>query len=107
MNWSYVPPTVYRTREAFQPERLYISDAGTARGAEDWEIRQILINGTPQLDEPKPGLRFTASRPLGLRCNVELPEIPADSLVELDVAYLGTNEDGAAFYASIVGTAVR
>jgi len=91
-------------RVAFRPERVFISGAGTSGGAADWIVNDIKIGNRSQFSQSGdvPGDMFATNAIDGF-VSFETAQTAMD--VVMVVTYIGTNEDGAAFYASIVGTA--
>lgn len=90
----------------FQIEHLEIDDAGTAGGAADWIIEDLRINGRTQFVQPGaiPGDMFSTS---ALDSFITLEACEAGSAIEIDVLYIGLNENGARFAARLEGTVVR
>ncbi len=95
---------VAKTIRAFAPERVFISMAGTDNGAADWIVNDIKIEGRSVFMQSGdiPGDMFAAS---AIESFVKWPTAPVGTDVELDVTYIGHNEDGCAFYGSMVGPA--
>jgi hypothetical protein len=91
-------------RVAFRPERVFISNAGTSGGAADWIVNDIKIGNRSQFSQSGdiPGDMFATNAIDGF-VSFETAQTAMD--VVMVVTYIGTNESGAAFYASIVGTA--
>ncbi len=91
-------------RVAFRPERVFISAAGTSGGAADWIVNDIKIGNRSQFSQSGdvPGDMFASTAIDGF-VSFETAQTAMD--VVMVVTYIGTNESGAAFYASIVGTA--
>ena len=91
-------------RVAFRPERVFISNAGTDGGAADWVVNDIKIGNRSQFSQSGdvPGDMFATNAIDGF-VSFETAQTAMD--VVLVVTYIGANEDGAPFFASIVGTA--
>jgi len=91
-------------RVAFRPERVFISNAGTSGGAADWIVNDIKIGNRSQFSQSGdiPGDMFATNAIDGF-VSFETAQTAMD--VVMVVTYIGTNESGAPFYASIVGTA--
>ena len=91
-------------RVAFRPERVFISAAGTTGGAADWIVNDIKIGNRSQFSQSGdvPGDMFATNAIDGF-VSFETAQTAMD--VVMVVTYIGTNESGVAFYASIVGTA--
>jgi hypothetical protein len=91
-------------RVAFRPERVFVSNAGTSGGAADWIVNDIKIGNRSQFSQSGdiPGDMFATNAIDGF-VSFETAQTAMD--VVMVVTYIGTNESGAAFYASIVGTA--
>lgn len=89
---------------ALLPERLYISPAGTPGGAADWSVNDIKIDGKSQFQFQQsgsiPGNMFSTDAKDGF--TTFDPALPG-SRVELFVTYIGSNEKGCPFFASLVG----
>jgi hypothetical protein len=87
---------------SFRPERVFVSGAGTSAGAADWVINDVRVDGKTQFiqDGDVPGDMFASNAIDGFvsfqRCEKE---------IEMDVTYIGSNESGVPFYASVVGAA--
>lgn len=90
------------TRQPLRPERVFISSACTAGGAADWIIEDIRVDGKTQFQQkgPIPGDMFATTAIDGFVHFEECREY-----IEIDVTYIGTNKDGAPFFASVVGDA--
>jgi len=91
-------------RVAFRPERVFISAAGTSGGAADWIVNDIKIGNRSQFSQSGdiPGDMFATNAIDGF-VSFETAQTAMD--VVMVVTYIGTNESGTPFYASIVGTA--
>ena len=91
-------------RVAFRPERVFISSAGTTGGAADWIVNDIKIGNRSQFSQSGdvPGDMFATNAIDGF-VSFETAQTAMD--VVMVVTYIGTNESGTPFYASIVGTA--
>jgi len=91
-------------RVAFRPERVFVSNAGTSGGAADWIVNDIKIGNRSQFSQSGdiPGDMFATNAIDGF-VSFETAQTAMD--VVMVVTYIGTNESGAPFYASIVGTA--
>lgn len=92
--------------KVWQPERLFISGAGTAGGAGDWVIHELLWNGRSQL------LKRDVSGALFATNVVEKTPWIGDAMQPADigmiaVSYCGDNPCGVPFYASLVGVQVE
>jgi len=91
-------------RVAFRPERVFISSAGTTGGAADWIVNDIKIGNRSQFSQSGdiPGDMFANTAIDGF-VSFETAQTAMD--VVMVVTYIGSNESGVPFYASIVGTA--
>jgi hypothetical protein len=91
-------------RVAFRPERVFISAAGTAGGAADWVVNDIKIGNRSQFSQSGdvPGDMFATNAIDGF-VSFETAQTAMD--VVMVVTYIGLNESGVPFFASIVGTA--
>ncbi len=91
-------------RVAFRPERVFISSAGTTGGAADWIVNDIKIGNRSQFSQSGdiPGDMFATNAIDGF-VSFETAQTAMD--VVMVVTYIGSNESGVPFYASIVGTA--
>ncbi len=91
-------------RVAFRPERVFISAAGTSGGAADWVVNDIKIGNRSQFSQSGdvPGDMFATNAIDGF-VSFETAQTAMD--VVLVVTYIGLNESGCPFFASIVGTA--
>jgi hypothetical protein len=87
---------------AFRPERVFVSAAGTSGGAADWVINDVRVDGKTQYlqDGPMPGDMFATNA-----IDVFVSFQRCEKEIEMDVTYIGLNESGVPFYASIVGAA--
>jgi hypothetical protein len=88
--------------DGFWPDHLTISNAGTENGAADWVVNDIKIAGRSQFLQSGdvPGDLF-ATNAVDSFIRFEVAKAATD--VEIVVTYIGTNEKGCPFYASIVG----
>ena len=91
-------------RVAFRPERVFISAAGTSGGAADWVVNDIKIGNRSQFSQSGdvPGDMFATNAIDGF-VSFETAQTAMD--VVLVVTYIGLNESGCPFFASMVGTA--
>ena len=91
-------------RVAFRPERVFISAAGTSGGAADWVVNDIKIGNRSQFSQSGdvPGDMFATNAIDGF-VSFETAQTAMD--VVIVVTYIGLNESGCPFFASIVGTA--
>ena len=91
-------------RCAFRPERVFISAAGTSGGAADWVVNDIKIGNRSQFSQSGdvPGDMFATNAIDGF-VSFETAQTAMD--VVIVVTYIGLNESGCPFFASIVGTA--
>jgi hypothetical protein len=91
-------------RVAFRPERVFISAAGTSGGAADWVVNDIKIGNRSQFSQSGdvPGDMFATNAIDGF-VSFETAQTAMD--VVMVVTYIGLNESGVPFFASIVGTA--
>jgi hypothetical protein len=89
-------------REGFWPDHLTISNAGTEGGAADWIVNDIKIAGRSQFLQSGdvPGDLF-ATQAVNSFVRFEVARYAAD--VEIIVTYIGKNEKGCPFFASITG----
>lgn len=95
-----------KVKNAFLPERVFVSSASTAGGAADWNINGIRVNGKSQIVGPGPVCCGAFSTEAGwvVKCD----EVAAvGSEIEIDVTYVGTTEQGIPFYGAIVGIAAQ
>ena len=90
-------------RDAFRPERIFISNACTEGGAADWIVNEIRIAGQSQLAQSGdlPGDMFA---PNAVSTLATFDEVDPQDDVQIVVTYIGLNKTGAPFFASIVGT---
>ena len=88
--------------DGFWPDHLTISSAGTAGGAADWIVNDIKIAGRSQLLQSGdlPGDMF-ATNAVDSFLRFDVAKAATD--VEIIVMYIGTNEKGCPFFASITG----
>ena len=98
------PPrqNVGRRVRSFRPERLFLSAAGTAGGAADWVVNDVVLDGRSQLAPHRnlPGEIFGA---LGTLRTFD--RISGEAPVQVTVTYVGSNSLGVPFFASLVGVA--
>jgi len=89
---------------AWRCERFVISNAGTAGGAADWIVNDIKIGNRSQFVQSGdvPGDMF-ATNAIDTYVSFETAQTAMDVVVV--VTYIGMNESGVPFYASMVGTA--
>jgi hypothetical protein len=89
---------------AWRCERFVISNAGTAGGAADWIVNDIKIGNRSQFVQSGdvPGDMF-ATNAIDTFVSFETAQTAMDVVVV--VTYIGQNESGVPFYASMVGTA--
>jgi hypothetical protein len=90
----------------FQVEHLKIDDGNTAGGAADWIVNDLRVNGRSQfvLSGDVPGDLFSTK---AIDTFIKLEACEAGSAIELDMIYIGLNEDGAIFTAQLEGTVMR
>ena len=86
----------------FSPERIFVSeyDRGTGRGARDWIVNDIKVDGRSQFCQAGdiPGEMFSAGAVDGfVSFDVATKE------VTLNVTYIGKDPEGMPFYGSMVG----
>ena len=88
--------------DGFWPDCLTISNAGTAGGAADWIVNDIKIAGRSQFLQSGdvPGDVF-ATNAVDSFIHFEVAKAAMD--VEIIVTYIGKNEKGCPFFASITG----
>jgi len=88
--------------DGFWPDHLTISNAGTEGGAADWIVNDIRIAGRSQFLQSGdiPGDVFATDAVHSI-LRFEVAKAAMD--VEIIVTYIGTNEKGCPFYASISG----
>lgn len=103
MNQSCKVTGRVQNQDGFVPEHLTISSAGTPGGAADWIVNDIRINGRSQFFQSGdiPGDMFATDAVHSI-LRFEVARAAAD--VEIIVTYIGMNEKGCPFYASISGT---
>jgi len=89
-------------REGFWPDHLTISNAGTEGGAADWIVNDIKIAGRSQFFQSGdiPGDLF-ATNAVNSFVLFEVAKYAAE--VEVVVTYVGKNEKGCPFIASMSG----
>ena len=94
--------TVRAQRRAFRPQRMFVSAAGTSGGAADWIVNDIKIAGQSQFAQAGdlPGDMFATS---SIDSFVKFDVAKPLEDVQVVVTYIGTNPQGAPFYASLVG----
>ena len=83
--------------------RLYVASAGTPRGAADWMLLSICVDGREKLQEPISGAIFA----VGEMWSDVGWKLRAGRRVVIDVEYVGRRRRGCPFYAAIVGQRVR
>ena len=95
--------TVRSARGPFLPERIMISNGGTDGGAADWIVNDISIDGRSQFLQSGqvPGDMFAINAVDGL---IKFDVMQRYSEVVVSVTYVGTKQDGAPFYGSILGS---
>jgi hypothetical protein len=92
----------------FLPDRVFVSSAGTAEGAADWNINDIRVNGKSQIVGPGPVRCAPFSTSISDPEYVKFDEVAAvGSEIEMDVTYVGTIEQGVLFYGAILGIAAQ
>lgn len=96
--------TASRTPREFRCQRLIISNAGTAGGAADWLVNDIVINDRSQFVQEGdiPGDMFAVS---AIDTFVAFETAPPLADIVVTVTYIGINEKGCPFYATMMGTA--
>lgn len=107
-----LPPTAPITITAhvknapFKMDRIKIDDGNTAGGSADWIVEDLRINGRSQFAQPGsiPGDMFSTR---AIETFVKIETCEADKAIEIDVIYIGLNENGAVFAASFEGTVQR
>lgn len=94
-----------RVDHTFNPQRVFISNAGTAGGAADWVVNDIRIAGKTIFAQPGdiPGDLFT-TRTEVLDRFLTLRSIEPGQSVQIIVTYIGTAEEGVPFFAGVDGT---
>ena len=92
---------VTRTQEAFRCERFLISNVGTLGGAADWVVNDIRIGGRSQLQsDDVPGGVFSVN---AFNSFLSFETAMGSMDIAVNVTYVGANEGGAPFFASMVG----
>jgi hypothetical protein len=88
--------------DGFWPDHLTISNAGTEHGAADWVVNDIRIAGRSQFLQAGdlPGDMFATN---AVDSFMRFEVAKASMEVEIIVTYMGTNEKGCPFFASITG----
>lgn len=88
--------------EGFLPNRLTISNAGTAGGAADWIVNDIRINDASQFCQAGdvPGDLF---KPDAISSSVRFDVVKGGADVDLIVTYIGKNEVGCPFFGALSG----
>jgi hypothetical protein len=89
-----------KSRRAWTAERMFVSGAGATRGAADWTIHSIRVNGHERLKASISGAEFSTA-PDGwneVRWNCR-----AGGRIRMIVEYTGRKKRGIPFYASLVG----
>jgi len=93
----------------YKIQRFVISNAGTARGAADWIVNDIKINGVSQFVQPGDvsGSVFATSAPneVDRFVRFEPVQITRHAVVVM-ITYIGRNESGCPFFGALVGTVV-
>ena len=89
---------------AFRPERIFLSAAGTSGGAADWIVNDFKIGNRSQFAQSGdvPGDMFATNAIDGF---ISFETVQTAMDVVMVVTYIGLNESGCPFFASIVGTA--
>lgn len=84
------------------PDRLSISNQGTAGGAADWIVNDIKVAGKSQFCQAGdiPGDLFKAD---ALSSFVRFDVVKGALDVDLIVTYIGKNEEGCPFFGAISG----
>ncbi len=95
-----------RPNEAFKPDRLFVSAAGTSGGAANWVINDIKIGGKSIFLQHGdiPGDMFATNAVDGF---VSFRAAEPGQTVLVIVTYIGSNESGVPFFASMVGPSVK
>lgn len=90
----------------FKMIRLEVDDDGTAGGAADWIVNDLRVNGRTQFRQPGaiPGDMFSTR---AIDSFITYETCDAGCTIEIDVSYIGLNEQGARFVARLEGTVVR
>lgn len=86
----------------FWPDHLTISNGGTDGGAADWVVHDIKIAGRSQFLQSGdlPGDMFATQ---AVNSFLGFQVAPAATDVDIIVTYVGKNEKGCPFYASLTG----
>jgi hypothetical protein len=87
-------------KSPFLPERLLLSNAGTAGGAADWIIRDIRVDGRTVFKSSGavPGDMFSTTAIESFVIWRECREA-----MELDMTYIGLNKSGCPVFSAVVG----
>lgn len=90
----------------FQMDRLEIQNGETPGGAADWIVNDLRINSRSQFKQSGdvPGDLFSTK---SIDSFIKLEACAIDNTIELDLTYIGLNEDGDIFTARLEGTVVR
>jgi hypothetical protein len=93
-----------RVDHTFKPQRLFISNAGTASGAADWVVNDIKLAGKSIFEQSGdiPGDMF-ATGPEVLDRFLTFRTIEPGQSVQIVVTYIGLTEGGAPFFAAMEG----
>jgi hypothetical protein len=94
-----------RPDHCFRPERLFIAAAGTEGGAADWIVNDIKIAGRSVFSQSGdiPGDMFSSK---AIDSFLSFPVSEPGQAVSIVATYIGVNENGVPFYASMVGSRV-
>jgi hypothetical protein len=84
---------------AWIAERLYIS-SGTAKGAGDWQLSSIRVDGREKLKKPISGAYFAVGE---VWSDVRW-KVPAKRRVVMIVTYVGKRRRGCPFFAAFTGS---
>ena len=90
--------------EAYRVDQYKVSNAGTAGGAADWIVNNILIGNRSQFVQSGdvPGDLF-ATNAVGTFVRFDTAQTVMDIVVV--VTYIGLNESGCPFFSAMIGTA--
>jgi len=90
----------------FQIEHFIIEDENTAGGSADWIVNDLRLGVRSQFAQSGdiPGDLFATSM---IGTFVKFDPWPTDATLEIDVTYIGLNEEGAIFTARLEGTVLR
>ena len=90
--------------EAYRVDQYKVSNAGTAGGAADWIVNNILIGNRSQFVQSGdvPGDLF-ATNAVGTFVRFDMAQTAMDIVVV--VTYIGLNESGCPFFSAMIGTA--